>query len=823
MAAFIKKLFKSKKTTEPATKPSVEQPTKDSGHQQDTRDILREQQRHILNGAPTQQQLATIAVEGVTAELRLKAAGQMTDAACLHQVQKQAKGKDKGVYQAVRQTLQRQKEEKAKQEALVATVTNLIRSATEQARSDDTKLYEARLDALLGQWKEVEQHATAEQTQEFLQASHRCQQRLDEIKQAKDDETRQHDQKEQRSETLQLLQSTLEDLRGHSPEGLPSLSSLDALQKTQENRWLEATRDTAVSDAEKKAYNSAMLTLRNYISAIRRITQHREALAALATAKPEEHAGDSDIRKQAQTLVDEINWPSGYPLPDILQPAHTLLKKSASTKTPALSDVQPNDAAIAELKQTIAKLESALESKQLKESRQLLKSAQAVFKDLNHRERKTFQARMQLLNGQVNELSDWLGFATEPKQITLCEQMEYLADQPMDPEAKAERIKELQKEWRELGGSSDRSLWTRFKEASDRAFEPCKDYFSAKSGLKQNNLETRKKICEELETFLSQADWSAMDWKGAEKIHQTARQEWKSAWPVEFRDNRPIQKRFDDLLKRLETSLDEERRKNETLKQAIVEKAQALVEHDPLQDAINQAKNLQKDWKAIGITRHREDRKLWQTFRSACDQIFARRDAQRSAHKEAMQVADESAKQALSAASQLNESNEDSALSDAQKSLSSLLGSEVSPGTSDQLKAEIQRLKKTRAHRALSSTIQNWQTLVDARTDGTLSQEEVPSHWPELAHHLAGADHGELVIRAEILSGVESPAEDQQRRMEIQVRRLADGMGSSEQSGSTMQELEKLVAGWCLVDTDHSPVHPLAQRMNQAIGALALP
>lgn len=209
----------------------------------------------------------------------------------------------------------------------------------------------------------------------------------------------------------------------------------------------------------------------------------------------------------------------------------------------------------------------------------------------------------------------------------------------MEPEAKAERIKELQNEWRALGGSSDRTLWTRFKTASDRAFEPCKAYFEAKTDLKQANLDKRQAICQQLQTFLDNADWNSIDWKGVERIHQTARQEWKEAWPVDFRENRPLQKRFDALLRALEKPLDEERARNEAQKRAIVERARALIDHEPLQEAMNEAKSLQAEWKSIGITRHREDRKLWQAFRQACDQIFARRDARNQARQQATEAA----------------------------------------------------------------------------------------------------------------------------------------------------------------------------------------
>ena len=136
-------------------------------------------------------------------------------------------------------------------------------------------------------------------------------------------------------------------------------------------------------------------------------------------------------------------------MPALLDPIRQLAGKRKQP-TPAKTEDQEKQKAIAaDLEKSLTRLEAALEAKQLKESRQLLKTVQQQFKSLDRRHGKPFQARMQLLNGQMRELSDWLGFATEPKQIELCEQMEYLAEQPIEPEAKAERIR------REAKGEAD--------------------------------------------------------------------------------------------------------------------------------------------------------------------------------------------------------------------------------------------------------------------------------------------------------------------------------------------------------------------------------
>ena len=818
MAAFIQKLFRSRKTPEVTQKPqkaALAEPVE----QEDTRASLREEQLGTLEGSPSQSVLAELAIAGVTAEIRQTAAGRLTDETTLLDVQKLAKNRDKGVYQTVKSALRKRREEQARLDSISQTIATLIRSAQDQAKSDDTKLYEARLETLLRQWADVEDHATPEQTQAFLESVHRCKERLAALQSAAENEKREREQQLQRRETLDLLARTLRDLKAQPPETMPSLASLDALQKTQENRWLEATRDTSVDKQEQKSYETAMLDLRNYLSAVRRITQNRDTIIELGTQAEGENDVPVEQLAQAKALLAEVNWPESYPTPVLLEPLRKLIGRPKAT-TAARGDENRQKDLVARLEADLKQLEEALEAKQLKESRQLFKTAQQHFRDLDQHHAKPYQARVQLLTGQLRELSDWQGFATEPKQIALCEQMEYLADQPMDPEAKAERIKDLQNEWRELGGSSDRSLWSRFKAASDKAYEPCKAYFSAKSGLKQANLEKRSAICEQLQSFIENTDWSSIDWKAAERIHQTARQEWKEAWPVEFRDNRAVQKRFDELLKKLEAPLDEERKKNEGFKQAIVEKAEALIDHESLQEAMNQAKALQGDWQAIGITRHREDRKLWQAFRKACDQIFARRDAERTEQQQASRAADTFAQTSLQKTSAISADNDEQDISAALSTLQTIDSSALSKGVRESVQHEKQRLNQILSSLGLQAKLASWQALVTTATNAEIENDSVPQHWPALAETSALRDPLELVIRAEILCGVPSPETDQQHRMEIQVRRLADGMGSTDNSNDLMQDLETLVANWCLGGVGKDANSELAERLNKALAKL---
>src|SRR5690606_17033110 len=145
----------------------------------------------------------------------------------------------------------------------------------------------------------------------------------------------------------------------------------------------------------------------------------------------------------------------------------------------------------------------------------------------------------------------------------------------------------------------------------------------------------------QLTQLLDNIDWPRCDWKGLERISRAARDEWKATQEVDFKANRHVQKRFNALLGRLDGALDTERQRNLGIKKRIVQDAESLLELNPLSEALDRAKRLQKDWQTVGITPSREDRALWTTFRAVCDRVFARREQHRQAQEAEMHQARE--------------------------------------------------------------------------------------------------------------------------------------------------------------------------------------
>lgn len=741
-------------------------------------------------------QLERLAIEGRTAKQRLAAIEHVDDEGALQRIARAAKGRDKTIYQTARRRLQQIREVAAADVARQRDIEQVITAMEAHAATDSTQLYEARLEALQQQWNSLS--AMVEQEQRYLTALHRCRERVKQLQEVAASEAASVEKQEQRRATLEVLEHTLSSLQHDIPAQGPSLAGLDAVLKTQENRWLEATRDTPVERAEQKHYQELMHDLRVYVQALSHLERSkqelRDTLDQSQTAEVDENVLASR-RKTLQRLLQEINWPEGYAEPALVTEVREQLGATQARQHRVAEDQKKRQKS---LRQLMDDLEKALEQRVLKQSRHLYKDVQHVFSELDHHHAEPLKARMHLLAKQLQELRDWEGFATRPKQIELCEHMEYLASQHMVPEAKAERIKELQKEWRELGGSSDQKLWQRFKDASDRAYAPCHDYFVARSELKHANVHKRQMICDQLVEFLENVDWHSCDWKAVDQIHRRAREEWRAAWPVDFRENRPVQKQFDKLLRDIEHHLNEEYARNHALKKDIVKRAKDLIEVEPLHDATEGAKALQQEWKKIGMTRPRDDRQLWQAFREACDAIFARRDKQRA--EQAQHHSDQLAK-AEGILTELEKLRDQDGI-DSNRVASLRHGFHGLNLPRDQKQSLLKRFGEL--SNALNSRIeamerqthvQHWIQFLQQHDSGAAVDE--PAEWADFPWESAPQDPHEIAIRAEIVAGQPSPEDDQALRMQLQVNRLAQGLNHGQTWQNPMDEMGFLVACWC--------------------------
>jgi exonuclease SbcC len=273
-----------------------------------------------------------------------------------------------------------------------------------------------------------------------------------------------------------------------------------------------------------------------------------------------------------------------------------------------------------------------------------------------------------------------------------------------------------------------------------------------------------------------------------------------------------------------------------------------LQDIEDLSQAIEQSKQLQADWKTVGITPNKADQKMWQEFRLACDAVFSRRDEQRQQNKVHIEASIEHAQaiiiKAEAAAQETNADNQETlqlcSSEFAELSLPKALYSKLRQRLSDaqqqqdNLFSQNQVAKKQQAWitltdklSAISIKAQDFNQAyalyqaeaTDLKLPKGIDKSLVESKWNEtsadISTELSSSDVlRDACIALEIAAELESPTEDQRARMAYQVQRLAQGLGQTE---SLQQQINNSVSQWLILNADQS----WQQRYNKALLAAA--
>ncbi|KZZ08234.1 hypothetical protein A3749_02000, partial [Oleiphilus sp. HI0078] len=787
------------------------------------------------------QSLLEIAVKAKMAKLRQAAAELIETEADLSTLLSQAKGKDKSVYHIAKSKLATIRNQIAERSQQQQDIEKALADITALAKTEVLQHYDAKLFNLSKRWAAVSLSANETQRKEFAHYQAECQARIDKIAQekleAEEQERLIQTGGDEQEATLYTLSETLKRFTTEVPS-FHDISAIDALIKTQENRWLEVTRNVKVEKNKAKHYQVLMSEIRQYYKALTLLKEAepelKESIDELSKQGKKDSTQLDTLNQRIRKLLKQVNWPKDYAQPEVISQSNEALGHSAEIKQQVAENTKEIESKISQL---VTQLDKSLEDKQLKKSNSLLKDIQRQISKLGSKQSDQYHNMLNLRINQLNDLRDWQGYASNPRQLALCESMERLVDTHIEPRDKADRIKAMQKEWKTLGGASDQSLWQRFKEAADKAYEPCHAFFDEQNQLKKNNSAKREQIITELSNFIDNNDWENADWKGAEKINRQARLEWKEAYPVDFKTNKPMQQQFNALLKAFDKKLDTERDKNLSLKQEIIDQAQTLIELENLEQAIQSAKDLQQAWQKVGITPYKKERELWQAFRAICDQIFARRDQVRNEKKEEANKASNAANELLSRIESELDSLSDTNLSELKarlseyrkeyKSLPSVQGKALEK-IQNRFEALLKKLKQLIAGQENRQHLLAWQevqrkaklcrevyhnnTQADASLDDEFaSQLELPKAQEDTLKTLwisvkAGSVSPErcvtlqearsLCIACEIAAGIESPESDKELRMQLQVSRLSEGMSSSGENLSREQQLSASLQKW---------------------------
>ena len=558
------------------------------------------------------------------------------------------------------------------------------------------------------------------------------------------------------------------------------------------------------------------------------------------SAKPLDSVALQQRISSMKSAVKSVNWPDSFAEPAALKYMRESLKSIAST----LKDLVAEEKAQAEsIAKQIGRLNGAIRRGDLRMARGVRKKVESKLERANLKQQKKLLEQWQKAEKAFTEMVDWKEFAIQPKFIELCEQMEALADSSQNPQKQAGAIKILQQAWKKLDALAPDEIWQRFQAAGDKAYEPCAAFHAEHDALRAENLVKRKEVLEKLKEIVSlseQEEWLEQpDWKLLRTKLRDIRDEWRKYADVDNQKARKVGKRYGELSRKLETHLKGEYDANLARKQQLVDRALTMSAMESPAISLDQLKELQADWKTVGITERRDDQKLWKQFQEACDAVFAKNRQRVDESRAEEKAQSDAAKKVIQAIKALAKTEAGAAPDEAQLNQLQKDYAEL-PALHDSVQKRLdrdQRVAVDVVHSAVSKFKQNRHTRyflemrrradicavlesLDPEKNATKIEkilqewkiEELPSEANQIMEsrqsnalskkfsksdfEAAERERRLICIQLESLNGKASPAEDSALRMEYQMESLkSKGLGANANSDSKAL-LEALRKRW---------------------------
>ena len=218
------------------------------------------------------------------------------------------------------------------------------------------------------------------------------------------------------------------------------------------------------------------------------------------------------------------------------------------------------------------------------------------------------------------------------EKTVICEIIESMEYDKMttyqDWAEKTEEIQALQAKWKTIGYAPQKQntkIFERFRAACDDFFKRKNEHIKSMKGQMNENLDKKKRMCEQAEALKNSTDW-----KATAEIMSKLQKEWKEVGPVPKKHSDSIWKRFigacDYFFEqkgKAEASHRSVEHENLDKKKAIIEKLEAINNGEaPAESFSNTVRELMKEWNNIGHVPYKEKDRIYKQYRALVDSLF---------------------------------------------------------------------------------------------------------------------------------------------------------------------------------------------------------
>lgn len=223
--------------------------------------------------------------------------------------------------------------------------------------------------------------------------------------------------------------------------------------------------------------------------------------------------------------------------------------------------------------------------------------------------------------------------ANEEAKTKLCEQIEAIDMDKLNSfkewDAETKHVLELQAEWKKLGFASrkvNNALFNRFRGVCDEFFSRKAAYFKEVKEGYAANMAKKVALCEQAEALKESEEDNR---KAMEQITRL-QAEWKKIGPVARKNSDAIWQRFNEACnyfyrkrKQETAAVRQEENANLAAKRAIIAALKDIdLDETERQQAVNQVRELQKQWNQTGHVPFRQKDALYAEYRQIVDKLY---------------------------------------------------------------------------------------------------------------------------------------------------------------------------------------------------------
>lgn len=188
-----------------------------------------------------------------------------------------------------------------------------------------------------------------------------------------------------------------------------------------------------------------------------------------------------------------------------------------------------------------------------------------------------------------------------------------------------------QDDWKKLGFASKKmnnALFARFRGTCDKFFAMKAEFFKNIKDEMSANLEKKVVLCERAESLKNSTDW-----KKATDEFVAMQKEWKGIGAVTKKQGDAVWQRFIaacdyffEQKKKATSGVRQAEHANLKAKKEIIESLKSVNDETPRDEAVKRVKELMEQWQQVGHVPFRDKDKVYDAYRSAVNELYARFD-----------------------------------------------------------------------------------------------------------------------------------------------------------------------------------------------------